>query len=123
MKNKSINLQRTESFLKEIIPEAFSSLNDISLNSLGVIEVDCKRGKYDALVYLDSTMLSESDKKEIFTTLKKANPIIRQYISNASGWYRVPKLRYKFDNSLEKKNKLENLFSQISKELQKSDNS
>jgi len=117
MRDKSINLQRTESFLKEIIPEAFSSLDDVTLNSLGVIEVDCKKGKYDALVYLDATFLNDKDKKEVLATLRRVNSRIKGYISNASGWYRVPKLTYKFDNSLEKRNKIDDLFAQISSEL------
>ncbi len=49
---KSINLQRTESLLMELVPEALSTLSDSRINSLAVTGVDCKNGKYDAKVIL-----------------------------------------------------------------------
>jgi ribosome-binding factor A len=55
MKDKSINLQRTQSLLMELIPEALSELSDSRINSLAITEVDCKNGKYDARVYFDGS--------------------------------------------------------------------
>ena len=39
---KSINLQRTESLLMELIPEALSNLDDNRINSLPITGVNCK---------------------------------------------------------------------------------
>ena len=52
---KSINLQRTESLLMELIPEALSELSDSRINSLPITAVNCKNGKYDAIVYFDGS--------------------------------------------------------------------
>ena len=49
---KSINLQRTESLLMELIPQALSQLSNSKINSLPITGVNCKNGKYDAIVYL-----------------------------------------------------------------------
>lgn len=117
MKEKSINLQKTESFLRETIPEALATLGDNNLKSLAVVDVDCKRGKYDAIVYLDPAMLNYEDKEYILKHLKIASSVIKNYISDVSGWYRVPKMKFVFDNSLEKRVKLDSLFDKISKEL------
>ena len=59
---KSINLQRTESLLLELIPEALSNLMDNRINSLPITAINCKNGKYDAIVYFDG---SDFDKNEI----------------------------------------------------------
>ncbi len=119
MKQKSINLQRTESILKELISEAFASLDDSNINGVAVLRVDCKRGKYDADVYLDPTMLTEEDKRYIIKHLKLAKGIIKNYILQSTNWYRVPKLKFIFDNSLEKEMNIEKLFEQIHNELEK----
>ena len=47
---KSINLQRTESLLMELIPQALSQLSNSKINSLPITGVNCKNGKYDAIV-------------------------------------------------------------------------
>ena len=52
---KSINLQRTESLLMELIPLALSQLSDSRINSLPITGVNCKNGKYDAIVYFDGS--------------------------------------------------------------------
>ena len=49
---KSIKIQKTESLLKELIPEALSNFEDSRINSLLITDVDCSKGKYDALVYI-----------------------------------------------------------------------
>ena len=51
---KSINLQRTESLLMELIPEALSNLVDTRINSLPITAVNCKNGKYDAIYHFYS---------------------------------------------------------------------
>ncbi len=117
MKEKSIKIKRVESILKELIPEALSTLNDEMLKGLAVTDVDCSRGKYDAVVYIDKTFLDEEEQKYIQTHLKKVHRYIEDYCMQAEGWYRCPSMHFKFDDSLEKKNKMDELFSKIEKEL------
>ena len=113
----SIKLQKIESLLKRVLPESLASLNDIELNSLVVLDVKCKRGKYDANIYLDPLNLTEDEQKRILKKLKKANSYIKTECLNATDWYRVPNFHYIFDNELERVSHIENLFKQISKEL------
>ena len=56
-----IKLLRTQSVLKELIPQALSTLDDELLHGLCVTDVECKRGRYDAFVYLDKMMLDERE--------------------------------------------------------------
>jgi len=112
--NKSINLQRTQSLLEELIPEALSSLNDSRINSLAITEVDCKNGKYDATVYFDGSDYTQAELREIKKSLKKANGIIKSYILGATSWYKCPNFTFVVDDMIEKKNRLDELFAKIS---------
>ena len=117
---KSIKLQRTESVLRELLPEALSTLNDEMLNGLCVIDVNCTRGKYDATVYIDKMMFDEDEKKYILNHLKKVNSVLKTYCMQSEGWFRCPDFRFKFDDKLEKQNHMDDLFAQVAKELEKS---
>ena len=114
MTNKSINLQRTESLLEELIPEALSSLNDHRITSLTITEVDCKNGKYDAKVYYDGSDFTKDELKEIRTSLRKANGAIKSYILGATSWYKCPNFTFLVDDMMEKRAKIDDLFAQIS---------
>ena len=117
MMEKSIKLLRTESILRELLPEALATLNDENLNNLTVIDVKCSRGKYDATVFLDGTFLDESEKKYIISHLNKAQSYLQNYCKQAESWYRAPKFSFKFDNSLENQNTIDELFKKIEEEL------
>ena len=114
MNEKSINLQRTESLLMELIPEALSGLADNRINSLPITEVDCKNGKYDARVYFDGSDYDNAQLKVIRGLLRKASSRIKAHCLNATGWYKCPDFTFEKDNMLEKRNRMEDLFSQIS---------
>jgi len=116
---KSIKLQRTESILRELIPEALSTLNDDMLNGLCVVGVDCTRGKYDATVYLDKMMFDLDEQKYIIKHLKKVNSHIKNHCMQAEGWFRCPDFKFKFDDKLEKQNQMDDLFAQVARELEK----
>ncbi len=118
---KSIKLQRVESVLRELVPEAISGLSDERINNIPVINVECSRGKYDANVYLDPSFVDPDEEQYILTHLKRASSYIENYCKQAEGWYRCPKFHFKFDHSLQKQNKMDDLFKQIEKELGKSD--
>ena len=113
MSEKSIKVQRKESILVELLNEALSTLNDQRLNSLQVLDVVCSRGASDAKVYLEKSILSEKEQKEVLKLIKKANGIISRYCLESTGWYKVPKFTYTFDELFEKENKIEELFAKI----------
>ena len=114
---KSIKLLRTESVLRELLPEALATLNDENLNNLSVIDVKCSKGKYDATVFLDGTFLHEDEKKYIISHLNKAQSYLQNYCKQAESWYRAPKFSFKFDTSLDSQNSIDELFKKIEKEL------
>ena len=111
---KSINLQRTESLLKELIPEALAELSDFRINSLTITDVDCKNGKYDARVYFDGSDLDNTELKEVKNLLQKASSRIRSYCLNATGWYKCPNFEFVKDDMVEKNKRMDELFAQIS---------
>jgi len=114
MNNKSVNLQRTQSLLMELIPEALSSLNDNRIKSLVITDVDCKNGKYDANVYYDGSDYTKEELKEIRSLLRKANGRLKSYILNATSWYKCPDFTFLVDDMMDKRARMEDLFAQIS---------
>ena len=112
---KSINLQRTESLLVELIPEALSNLADSRINSLPITAVNCKNGKYDAIVYFDGSDYDKSELKEVIASLNKANGRLKTHILASTGWYKCPNFTFLHDTSLEKSKHMETLFAQIRK--------
>jgi ribosome-binding factor A len=119
--DKSVKLLRVESVLRELVPEAIATLSDEKINNIPVLDVKCSRGKYDAQVFLDPSFSDESQQKVIVKSLSKASAYIENYCKQAEGWYRAPKMKFIFDHSLERQNKLDSLFDKISKELHKND--
>jgi len=112
---KSIKVQRKESILVELLNEALSTLNDNRLNSLNVLDVVCSRGASDAKVYLEKSFLTDKEQKEALKLLKKANGLISKYCLESTGWYKVPRFTYTFDELFEKETKIEELFNKIKK--------
>jgi len=112
---KSIQLQRTQSLLMELIPEGLSALDDAQINSLPITGVDCKNGKYDATVYFDGSDYSKDEIKEIKTKLRKANGRLKTHILAATSWYKCPDFIFEVDKTLDNSKRLEQIFSQISK--------
>ena len=117
--DKSIKLLRTESILRELLPEAIATLNDEKINSVTVVDVKCSRGKYDAVVFLDPAFYDESEMRYIVSHLKKAGAYLQNYCKQAEGWYRSPKFTFEFDKTLSTQNKMDELFERIEKELHK----
>jgi len=115
-----IKIFRTQSVLKELIPEALATLSDTMLQGLCVIDVQCKKGKYDADVYLDKMMLTPEEQKTILSRLRKVSKHLETHCATAEGWYRCPNFHFKFDEQLEKQNHLDALFEKMEKELKKS---
>lgn len=121
MNPSEIKRLRTESVLKELIPEALATLDDIMLKGLCVTDVECKKGRYDAFVYLDKMMLDEKEQDYILKHLKRVNRHLQNYCMEAEGWFRCPVFHFKFDDRLEYQNKMDKLFDKINKDLNKND--
>ncbi len=113
MSPEAIKLKRTESVLKELLPEAFGTLDDSRINGLNVTEVVCSRGRYDARVYLDPAGLNESEQFEALKQLRKVSNYLSTYVRDTEAWYRAPKFTFEFDDQLERIDRMEKLFAQI----------
>lgn len=118
MNEAQIKLKRTESILRELIPEALSTLNDNRLHEINVVEVKCSKGRSDAKVYLDPDYYDEKEQALLLKQLKKARPIIEDYCMKDQGWFRCPKLAFEFDEHFQKTQRLEELFKKIEKEVE-----
>ena len=111
-----IKRKRTESLLKELIPEALATLADERLHGVDIVDVHCSRGRSDAKVYLDPQLYAENEQRALIRQLDKARPLIEEYCMREQGWFRSPKLTFVFDDTLERSNAIEALFAKIAKE-------
>ncbi len=114
MNQAEIKRKRTESALKEVLPEAFSMLDDELLQTLIVTEVVCSKGRYDSKVYLDKSGIDKDKQKEILRKLRKVEGFLKNYVKESEGWYRSPNFKFEFDNHLEHIARIDELFKQIS---------
>ena len=99
----------------ELIPEALSNLDDNRINSLPITGVNCKNGKYDAIVYFDGSDYDKDEIKAIISLLNRANGRLKTHILASTGWYKCPNFTFVNDTSLEKSKHIEDLFAQIKK--------
>ena len=113
MTPEEIKRKRTESVLKEIIPEALATLDDSRINALQVTEVVCSRGRSDAKVYLDKSVLSEAEQREALRQLRLVAGYIQNHCKQSEGWFKAPRFTFEFDEQLEKQSRMEELFKQI----------
>jgi len=108
-----IKRKRTESVLKELLPEAFGTLDDNRINCLSVTEVVCSRGRYDARVFLDPAGIEESEQKEALKQLRKVSSHLKNHIKTSEGWFKAPNFVFEFDTQLQYITKMDALFEQI----------
>jgi len=113
MTPEEIKRKRTESILKEIIPEALATLDDSRINALQVTDVICSRGRSDAKVYLDKSVLSEAEQREALKQLRLVAGYIQNHCKQSEGWFKAPRFTFEFDEQLEKQSRMEELFKQI----------
>ena len=117
MKNESqIKQLRTQSILKELIPEALANLDDEVLKNLCITDVECKKGRYDAFVFVDKMLFNAHEQELILAKLQKAANALQNYCMSEQGWYRCPKFHFKFDERLDYQNHIDELFEKIHKE-------
>ncbi|MCF6244412.1 MAG: 30S ribosome-binding factor RbfA [Sulfurovum sp.] len=113
MTQEEIKRHRVESVLKEILPEAFSSLNDDRINSLAVNDVKCSKGRSNAKVYLDKSFLNEKEQGEALKQLRKVGAYLQNHCKQSEGWFKAPIFTFEFDQQLEEVSRIEDLFKQI----------
>jgi ribosome-binding factor A len=123
MTQEEIKRHRTESVLKEIIPEALATLDDERINALLVTDVICSKGRSDAKVFLDKSFLTPSEQREALRQLRRVSGYIQNHCKQSEGWFRAPRLSFEFDEQPEKQSRIEELFKQISKKREGSDES
>lgn len=116
MNQKSVKIQKTESLLLELINGALSRLDDSRLSLLNITSVDCSKGKYDAYAYIEASDIPKNERTIIESRLKKVNGFISKEILASTGWFRAPKIHFKFDDSLNNIKRLDDIFKQIEKE-------
>jgi len=114
MTQEEIKRHRVESVLREIIPEALSSLDDERINGLAVNDVVCSKGRSDAKVYLDKSFLSPKEQGEALKQLRTVAGYIQNHCKQSEGWFKAPRFVFEFDSQLEKVSRIEELFKQIS---------
>lgn len=122
MTPSEIKKKRTESILKELIPEALSTLDDVLLAGLCVTEVKCHKGRYDADVYLDKMMFDKTEIDMVLNRLDKVKRYLQNYCADKEGWFKAPQFKFYFDDLLEEQNHLDSLFKKIEADLKKSNN-
>ena len=127
MTQEEIKRHRVESVLKELLPEAFSTLSDERINSLAVNDVKCSKGRSNAKVYLDKSFLNEKEQGEALRQLRKVGAYLQNHCKQSEGWFKAPIFTFEFDQQLEEVSRIEDLFKQIadrnSKEEDKQDES
>lgn len=116
MKESEIKKLRTESVLKELIPEALASLDDENLRNLTITDVECKKGRYDAFVYVDKAYFNAYEQEQILKQLQKVARALQNYCMSEQGWYRCPNFHFKFDERLEYQNHIDELFEKIAQQ-------
>jgi len=114
MTQEEIKRHRVESVLREIIPEALSSLDDERINGLAVNDVVCSKGRSDAKVYLDKSFLTAKEQGEALKQLRTVSGYIQNHCKQSEGWFKAPRFVFEFDEQLEKVSRIEELFKQIS---------
>ncbi len=114
MTQEEIKRHRVESVLREIIPEAFASLDDARINGLCVTDVICSKGRSDAKVYLDKSFLTDKEQGESLRQLRSVAGYIQNHCKQSEGWFKAPRFTFVFDEQLEKQSRMEELFKQIS---------
>ncbi|MEO1942611.1 MAG: ribosome-binding factor A, partial [Campylobacterales bacterium] len=105
-REKSIRIQRKEAELKEVLGEAFGAMENPAINRLGVTDVVCSIDGSDAKVYLEKGGLTAEEQAESLKQVNNARRYIQYLCREITGWYRVPNLKFTFDDLLERENRL-----------------
>jgi ribosome-binding factor A len=113
---REIKRLRYESVLTELIGQAIGQLGNENLHALRVSRVECGRGKDNATVYIDGSDVDAKGRNEVLKQLKVSSGFIVKYCLALEDWYKMPKLAFKFDDSMEASMKIDSIFHQIEKE-------
>ena len=104
---------RFEARLRELVSEALSSMSDSRVSTLVVVDVEVSKGKYDADIFIEGSDFEKEEKQQILNQLKKASGYINRFVLASEDWFKVPRLHFKFDDSLKSANRIDELFEMI----------
>lgn len=108
----SVRKDRIESIIKrEIAPAILNKLNDPSLKSANVTDVEVTNDLSFATIYV--SFLKDSDKKKGMIALNKAKGLLRSEVSRALSTRRTPDLIFKLDESSEYGSKIDTLLAKL----------
>lgn len=120
MNPSEIKELHTEGILKELIPEALVNLGNEDLENLYMTNVGCRKGRYDASVYLNEMFFNVHEQEKALSPLKRTGRTLQSYRMSGQGWYRCPNFYFKFDGRLGYQNYMSVLFEEIRKDKNES---
>ena len=100
------------SFLKDIIQDAIDQLNNTITRGILVQRVQCTHNKKDAVIYIYDES-GDKDINTVISTLRKSSKRLAYIIMVETGWFRSPKLIFKFDKQRENIENMDKLFAMI----------
>lgn len=80
-----------------------------------ITDVQCKRGKYDAIVYFDVSGFTKEEIEKRTILLNVASGKITSLCLAFTSWYKCPKFKFIGDKTVEKSRNIQALFSKINK--------
>ncbi|MGM0607937.1 MAG: 30S ribosome-binding factor RbfA [Candidatus Muiribacteriota bacterium] len=113
MKKESIRLKKINSLIKEITAKILKKeVTDPRLSKMTVINIKVAPDLREAKVFY-SVLGGQEDKKEVKEALKKAGGFIQAKFSSEINLKYTPKLIFLFDDSVEKAQRMEEIFKKI----------
>lgn len=111
----SMRKDRIESIIKrEIAPAILNKLNDPSLKSANVTDVEVTNDLSFATIYV--SFLNDNDKQRGMAALNKAKGLLRTEVSKALSTRRTPDLIFKLDESSEYGSKIDSLLATLNRD-------
>ena len=113
----SIRAQKISDFLKKEISLLISSeINDPRLKNINITAVKSSPDITQATVFYTLIRIDDKNVEEIdVKTLEKLSGMLRSRLAKIMKIRRVPKLNFRFDESLEYSNNIEELLKKINK--------
>ena len=116
MNEHDIRDARFNNTFKDLVAEAISTLNDATISCLTVVDVKVARGKADAVVYLDAEEYTKEEIQKMVSRLEKASGYISKYVLASMQKFRVPKLKFEFDDKTKALSKLDEIYKKLEDE-------
>ena len=116
----SQRMRRVNAILKEAIAEEVADLKDPRLGFVTVTGVDTAPNLRHATVFY-SVIGDEETKKKTEQGLKSALPFVRREIARRLSLKTAPDLRFRYDDTLDRAERMDQLLDEVSSELHSED--